>query len=609
MARIACIFVADFPIAAIVRANPALADAVLALAESSSAHAEILCVSPQARALGIHAGMTLAQARNIASSIAVHAPARGAESSAHQALADAAESISPVVEPGAPGCVWLDLAGLGRIFTSEDALAAEITRRVRRLGMEAAVGVGASREVAAMAARCGGIRVIAAGREREFLDWIPIDMLGLGAELEGTLIRWGMRRLGDLARLDPDAIGSRLGRRGVELMHLARGGSSRPLTARRRAEIFTESAELEYAIDNLEPLGFVIRGILERIVERLRMRGLAAGDAMLALGLEDHRVASRRVTIAAPTCDVRALLTLIKLALEAAPPEAAVETIRLEIAPRAPRPAQTDMFLPPAPAPDRLAATIARLAALCGPGNVGAIRAENSHRPEVLRIEAFDPPPALPASNAAPDKSAAQLVMRALRPALEIEVMVSRGGPEFVRGANLGARVVSIAGPWRRDGEWWTGGAQATPTVDPQGTADNCRIAVHSSPSPESRTARTELPSPSGRGRRAQRVGEGAALRGQGLGRYDPAGATNHPKNFERTPLRSALNNGPSSDRVPVAPPVRGEGSEKGKGSEERERRCGFLRDYYELALDDGGVYRVFFDLNSERWFLDGVYD
>jgi hypothetical protein len=37
--------------------------------------------------------------------------------------------------------------------------------------------------------------------------------------------------------------------------------------------------------------------------------------------------------------------------------------------------------------------------------------------------------------------------------------------------------------------------------------------------------------------------------------------------------------------------------------------KCGFIRDYYELALEDGGVYRVFRDLNSHKWFLDGAYD
>ncbi|MGC1809476.1 MAG: hypothetical protein WA721_06000, partial [Candidatus Binataceae bacterium] len=452
------------------------------------------------------------------------------------------------------------------------------------------------------------VRVIDAGREREFVDWLPLEMLEPGAELEATFSRWGMRRLGDLARLDPDAIGSRLGRRGVELVRLARGGSSRPIVARRRAEIFAEAAELDYAIDNLEPLGFVIRGVLERIVARLHLRGFAAGDAMIVLGLEDHRIASRRVPIAAPTCDVRAILTLINLALEAAPPDAAVEAVRLEVTPRAPRPAQADMFLPPAPAPDKLAATIARLAALCGPGNVGAIRAENSYRPEAVRIEPFDPPPPRPDQNGACGKPVAQLVLRALRPALEIEVMQSRGGPEFVRGANLGARVVSIAGPWRRDGEWW----KSTPASSSRSPyqAQFCReseseqpIALdHSSPSRAGRgqglgrsdtttiTSHPERPLPAGDARHPPRVGEGIR--------------ENTDQNFERAPLRSGPE-GPSPDRVPVAPPLQGEASESDEGSE----KAGFLRDYYELALDDGGVYRVFRDLNSERWFLDGVYD
>jgi len=77
---------------------------------------------------------------------------------------------------------------------------------------------------------------------------------------------------------------------------------------------------------------------------------------------------------------------------------------------------------------------------------------------------------------------------------MEVEVWRSCGIPEFVRGPNLSGRVVSLAGPWRRDGEWWR-------------------------------------------------------------------------------------NSG------------------------------GFARDYYELALNDGGVYRAFRDLTTERWYVDGVYD
>jgi len=502
MARIACILVANFPLAALIRADPALDGVPLVISASHAAHAEILFVSEVAFKQGVCSGMTLAQARMMSAQLVARPRSAAAEQAAAAAIADAAQAVSPLVEPGGPGedgCVWLDLAGLGHLYESEEALASELMRRVQRVGLEAAVGIAANRELAHLAACCGGIRVIPPGREREFIDWLPLDCLNLaaregGAELAATLARWGLKRLGDLARLDPAALGRRLGWRGLELVRLARGLSLRPLQPRRRTEVFIESVELEYGIETLEPLAFVLRAMLDRMVARLELRGLAAGNLLVTLGLAEHRLNTRRVAIAAPTTDVRAILTLIKLSLEASPPAAPVESIRIEVTPRTARPAQADMFLPPVPAPDKLDTTIARLAALCGPSQVGMLKPGNSHRPEAVRLDAFNPPPPLTPATGTATNNVAQLVMRAIQPAVEIEVMCARGMPQFVRGASLGGRVVARAGPWRRDGEWW-------------------------------------------------------------------------------------------------------------------REAGGFARNYYELALDDGGVYRVFRDLNSERWYVDGVYD
>jgi protein ImuB len=570
MARIACIMVADFSIAAMVRSNPELEDKVLAIARSLAPHADLDAVSNRAREFGIRPGMTIAQARTVSADLVVVHSSSAAENSAHSALLDAAESVSPVVESGAPGCVWLDLAGLNRIYRGEEEIAAELTRCVQRVGMQPAIGVAANKELAHLAARCGGVRVIEAGREREFLNWLPLDMLALGKsdrgdDLETTFARWGMRRLGELARLSPDAIGTRLGRRGVELVRLARGGSNAPLVARRRAELFTETIELEYGIENLEPLGFVMRTMLERLAERLSLRGLVAGDITLAFGMDGHRSFSRRVAVAAPSNDVRAILTLINLNLEAAPPEAAVESIRIEIAPRVPRPAQTDMFLPPSPAPDKLQTTIARLSALCGPGNVGAISAENSHRPEAMRLDPFAPPAAPHIPENAVAKNVTQLVIRAIAPAREIEVMCSREIPEFVRGENLGARVISIAGPWRRDGEWWLG----------------CITDEHADLPDKPATER-------------------------GLERHDGRMFGAHPRQVSAQNLKalSSFTSAPSP-----TPRLNGASEHHTKAEMNGARKCGFARDYYELALEDGGVYRVFRDLNSHKWFLDGAYD
>jgi protein ImuB len=517
MARIACILVPNFSIAAIVRANPEAQLTPLAISNSTAPHSELIAVSTRARKSGVCPGMTIAQARSIIPDLAIAGHSEAAETSAMDALADAAESVSPLVEKGDTGRVWLDLAGLERLMGSEEAIAAELEKRAAQVGLEASIGIASNKEIAHLAARCGGRRVIEAGQEADFLGWLPLDLLGLDEksasdsnDIEDTLARWGIRRLGELARLDPDAIGSRLGRRGVELIRIARGENPSRLIPRRPTEIFTEAIELDYGIETLEPLGFVMRPMLERVCERLMMRGLVAGDLMLTFGLSDHRQFSRRVAIGAPSNDARAMLAMITLSLESAAPEAAVETIRIDVEPRKPRAAQVDMFLPPAPAPDRLELTIARLASLCGPENVGTLRAEDSHRPEAVRLEKFEPPPPRPLelTGAVESKSIAQLTIRAVRPPLEVEVLMSRGAPEFVRGPNLGARVVSIAGPWRRDGEWWH-----------------------------------------------------------------------------------------ASDDVAPSPQL----NMKTNGN--------FRRDYYELALADGGVYRVYRDLNSAQWFVDGIYD
>ena len=290
---------ADFPLAAIVRSNPELRERPVALSQVPGneakpsgypqPHSRLSQVSQHARAGGLRTGMTVAQARALIPDVTIAHPSLMAERAAIDALIDVAESISPIVEEGEPGCLWVDLTGAERSFrhsttvqdpeeTIENAIAEEIVRRARRIMLDAAVGVAASKETAYLAARCGGARVIPYEKEREFLDWMPLDLLDLGVnargdDLELMLKRLGIRRLGELARLDARAVGSRLGSRGAELMRLARGEGSAPVIGRPRAEVFAEAIELEYGIETIEPLAFVMRAMIERLTERLACAG------------------------------------------------------------------------------------------------------------------------------------------------------------------------------------------------------------------------------------------------------------------------------------------------------------------------------------------------
>src|SRR5207244_1492822 len=80
--------------------------------------------------------------------------------------------------------------------------------------------------------------------------------------------------------------------------------------------------------------------------------------------------------------------------LEAHPPRAAIVHVALTAVPEAVRAMQMGLFVPPGPAPERLATTLARLSALCGPDRVGAPAVVDSHRPGAARTAPFAPPPA-----------------------------------------------------------------------------------------------------------------------------------------------------------------------------------------------------------------------
>jgi protein ImuB len=208
-------------------------------------------------------------------------------------------------------------------------------------------------------------------------------------------------------------------------------------------------------VETLEPLLFVVRGLLERLAARLELRGLVCGDLRLSLALADRGRDERTVAVAAPSTAVKALLTLVRVQLETHPPRAAVEQVRLAAVPERLRAAQLDLFRPSGPAPAQLAATLARLGALCGAVPVGMPVVADAHRPDAYGVAPFAAPPATAPAGGEAAPAAVPLAVRAVRPPRPLEVFCQRDRPDFLRAAGCQGRVVSLAGPWRLSGDWW----------------------------------------------------------------------------------------------------------------------------------------------------------
>ncbi len=460
--RIACLRVPDLPLAAELRAHPELGGTPLAIAAGPGPRAEIVAVSPEATQQGVRPGTAVVHARAAVAGLAVRVASPARAAAARDALLDVALSASPRAALAPPGegawggeaAVFVDARGVDRLFRSEAGFATVLVERARAVGLPAASAVASSRTVARTAARAlapDAVRVVEAGSEAAFLAPLPLDLLQLSDALAEICTRFGLRRVGDLARLPRRGLSRRLGPEGLRLAALARGEEPREALPTPTATRAIEATDLEYAVDRLEPLTFVLRGLLSRLAARLDVRGLACGALELDLSLEGGGRDARRVGVAAPTADVRVLLRLACLALEARPPPAPVEAVSIATEPEPQRRDQLDLFRPAGPAPAVLSRTLAELEALCGDGRVGAPAVADSHHPDAVALRPF-----APTADATAAPPAARLALRALRPPLPAQVRLQAGRPVWLRSAVAGGPVVSAAGPWRSTGQWWS---------------------------------------------------------------------------------------------------------------------------------------------------------
>src|SRR5579862_7184523 len=223
----ACIFVPDFPVEALLRAEPGLRSQAVAAVEGKPPLQKVFAVNENARRAGILPGMTKLQVE--ACSDVVLRPRSGLqEAAAHAALLDCAQSFSPRVEDAGCDTVLVDLAGLEPLFGPLPKIARDLARRASSLGLEVNVAVATNPDTAVLAAHgFSGVTVIPQGKEAEQLGDLAVEVLfvnGDSLQLREIFERWGIRDLRGLAALPDIALSERLGEEGIRLQQLARGG-------------------------------------------------------------------------------------------------------------------------------------------------------------------------------------------------------------------------------------------------------------------------------------------------------------------------------------------------------------------------------------------------
>jgi protein ImuB len=410
-----------------------------------------------------------------------------------------AKDFSPRLQRYPNGGVVLDVSGLERLLGSPQTIGEELARAVQGiasgLSRTDAVSVAPTQTAALLLAAAHPGLTVATGDVAAALAPLSIEVLRqlcaedvrlLQSQSRGhapagvpgfdALRRWGIATLGQLGALPAGDLSARLGQAGVRLQRFACGFDAQPLVPDADVPRFLQQIELEWPIDALEPLSFVLARLLDPLSASLERADRGAAAIHLDLRLVGRARHARMLQLPAAMRDPKVLRTLLVLDLESHPPSAAIDHITIEVDPAPGRILQYSLLERARPSAETLATLTARLGALTGESRCGMPVLLDSHQPDAFELKRFTAEePRVAGRSAQFDRDEAAprdprtatrdprpaAALRRFRPPRAIRVSVEHGRPVRVaidRKGMPGGAVLQCAGPWRSSGAWWDRG-------------------------------------------------------------------------------------------------------------------------------------------------------
>ena len=419
-----------------------------------------------------------------------------------------AREYSPRIEIHGDNLVVLDTTGLTSMFGDVRELGATLRRSAADRGLYLRIAVASTRTAALLVVQeRSGLTVIESGREAVTLASLSLDVLKAlaqaqaqgtatrvrrGTRVRGTALaipafallstvrRWGVSTLGDLAHLPSAELFERLGVGGLTLQRFARGEDEGPLVPVPVEERFESSLALEWPVEGLEPLSFVLSRVFDQLCARLDRAGVGAAVIHVRLRLVTREIQTRTLHLPTPLRDPGVLRTLVLLDLESHPPSAGIDQVTVVVDPVLARTQQFSLLERARPSPENVSTLIARLTALAGEGRCGSPALVDSHDMASFEMRSFGPSTKLGVDGESHrivdnntlgsdqdrhfDTGMAPLrpMLRRFRVPVAARVRVQKGRPVRVMAPRVsGGEVVHWAGPWRTSGHWWTGASEA----------------------------------------------------------------------------------------------------------------------------------------------------
>jgi len=261
----------------------------------------------QARAFGVHSAMPMIRARRLCPQAVVVRPDMAAYLEASAGVMEVFRSVTPLVEPLSLDEAFLDVRGARRRIGPPTEVAQWIRARIAdEQGITCSVGVAPSKFVAKLAStrsKPDGLLVVPAGEVIAFLHPLPVAALwGVGERTEESLVRLGLRTVGDIAHTPLATLRRALGdASGTALHHLSWGRDERRVEPYEPDKSIGAEETFPRDVDDPDVVRRELLRLSERTAARLRATGQLARTVSIKVRFADFTTITRSRTVPVPT--------------------------------------------------------------------------------------------------------------------------------------------------------------------------------------------------------------------------------------------------------------------------------------------------------------------
>jgi DNA polymerase-4 len=271
----------------------------------------VSAASYEARKFGVHSAMPLRTAAKMCPhAIFVNGhPERYRECSGQ--VYTVLGTFSPQVEMASVDEAYLDMSGTERLHGPPLKAAHALHQRMKAdTGLNCSVGIGTSRLIAKVSsaqAKPNGVLWILPGQEAKFLAPLDVrEIPGVGKVMEGQLHALGVKKVGDLSKLEDSDLEDRFGKWGLALAGKSRGEDAGGwFDSEVGEDVGAKSISHEHTYNedtaDTSQLESTLMRLSEMVGRRLRESNFYARTVQLKLRYKDFTTVTRAHTLAAPT--------------------------------------------------------------------------------------------------------------------------------------------------------------------------------------------------------------------------------------------------------------------------------------------------------------------